>query len=467
MSEDVSRYLRNIPSMDKILSLEWVQDYYPMIGRKAVKSLIESVLDDWRLSMLSGETKEVDIERLMSDVKRTLEKSSKKSMRPVINATGVIVHTNLGRSCLADEAIAAVHDASRCYTNLEYDLEAGKRGHRYDHVEWLLCQLTGAEAALVVNNNASAVLMCLTALASDGEIIISRGELIEIGESFRIPDIMALSGAKMVEVGTTNRTHLYDYERAITEETRLILKVHPSNYRIVGFHSEVGREDLTNLAHSRGLLVMEDLGSGTLVDLSTYELKGEPTIGQCIKDGVDIVTFSGDKLLGGPQIGGIVGKKDIISKLKKHPMLRALRVDKMTLAALEATLRIYLREEHSKIPTLAMLMADPKDLKMRAVNLANSLRELLRSEEGWNIDVIEVKDVVGGGAFPDDELSGFGVAIAPPEEIGPSRFTAFLRQLEPPVIANVDQEKVIFHVRTMKPGEDDLLISKAETWRNI
>ncbi|MDR9770561.1 L-seryl-tRNA(Sec) selenium transferase [Acetomicrobium sp.] len=244
MSEDVSRYLRNIPSMDKILSLEWVQDYYPMIGRKAVKSLIESVLEDFRASMLSGETKEVDIERLMSDVKKTLEKSSKKSMRPVINATGVIVHTNLGRSCLADEAIASVHDASRCYTNLEYNLEAGKRGHRYDHVEWLLCQLTGAEAALVVNNNAGAVLMCLTALASDGEIIISRGELIEIGESFRIPDIMALSGAKMVEVGTTNRTHLYDYERAITEETRLILKVHPSNYRIVGFHSEVGREDL-------------------------------------------------------------------------------------------------------------------------------------------------------------------------------------------------------------------------------
>ena len=459
MSE-ASKLLRNIPSMDRILSLEWVQSYYAALGRRAVKSLIEEILTSCREDILSGNRKELDVEVLMNEIKDVLEEKSKQSLRRVINATGVIVHTNLGRSCLAEEAIEAVSEASRYYSNLEYDLEAGRRGHRYDHVEWLLCQLTGAEAALVVNNNASAVLLCLAALAANAEAIISRGELIEIGESFRIPDIMAFSGAKMVEVGTTNRTHLYDYERAITENTKIILKVHPSNYRIVGFHSQVERKDLTNLAHSRGLLVMEDLGSGFLVDLSSYGLRGEPTIGQCIEDGVDVVTFSGDKLLGGPQIGGIVGKKDIVSKLKRHPLLRAVRVDKMTLAALESTLRLYLREDIAKIPTIRMIMTDIEDLQRKATGLANSLKELLSEKKGWLVETVKVKDVVGGGAFPDDELDGFGVAIRPPRDMSASTLVSQLRDLETPVVANVDQDKLIFHVRTMSAEDCQILISQ-------
>jgi len=446
--------------MDRMLSLEWVQSYYATIGRKAVKSLIEGILTSYREDILNGSRKDLDIGSLMDDIKDVLDRKSRRSLRRVINATGVIVHTNLGRSCLAEEAIEAVAQASRYYSNLEYDLDEGRRGHRYDHVEWLLCQLTGAEAALVVNNNASAVLLCLAALAADGEAIISRGELIEIGESFRIPDIMAFSGAKMVEVGTTNRTHLYDYERAINENTKIILKVHPSNYRIVGFHSEAERRDLTNLAHSKGLLVMEDLGSGFLVDLSSYGLKGEPTIGQCIADGVDIVTFSGDKLLGGPQVGGIVGKKDIVSSLKKHPLLRAVRIDKMTLAALESTLRLYLREDITKIPTICMITTNTKDLQKRADDLSSSLREFLNEKKGWLVETIKVKDVVGGGAFPDDELDGFGVAIRPPKDTNPSMLAARLRKLEIPIIANLEQDRLIFHVRTMLAEDYTVLISE-------
>ena len=459
MSE-ASKLLRNIPSMDRMLSLEWVQSYYATIGRKAVKSLIEGILTSYREDILNGSRKDLDIGALMDDIKDVLDRKSRRSLRRVINATGVIVHTNLGRSCLAEEAIEAVVQASRYYSNLEYDLDEGRRGHRYDHVEWLLCQLTGAEAALVVNNNASAVLLCLAALAADGEAIISRGELIEIGESFRIPDIMAFSGAKMVEVGTTNRTHLYDYERAINENTKIILKVHPSNYRIVGFHSEAERRDLTNLAHSKGLLVMEDLGSGFLVDLSSFGLKGEPTIGQCIADGVDIVTFSGDKLLGGPQVGGIVGKKDIVSSLKKHPLLRAVRIDKMTLAALESTLRLYLRGDFTKIPTICMITTNTKDLQKRADDLSSSLREFLDEKKGWLVETIKVKDVVGGGAFPDDELDGFGVAIRPPKDTNPSMLAARLRKLDIPIIANLEQDRLIFHVRTMLAEDYTVLISE-------
>jgi len=446
--------------MDRMLSLEWVQSYYATIGRKAVKSLIEGILTSYREDILNGSRKDLDIGALMDDIKDVLDRKSRRSLRRVINATGVIVHTNLGRSCLAEEAIEAVVQASRYYSNLEYDLDEGRRGHRYDHVEWLLCQLTGAEAALVVNNNASAVLLCLAALAADGEAIISRGELIEIGESFRIPDIMAFSGAKMVEVGTTNRTHLYDYERAINENTKIILKVHPSNYRIVGFHSEAERRDLTNLAHSKGLLVMEDLGSGFLVDLSSFGLKGEPTIGQCIADGVDIVTFSGDKLLGGPQVGGIVGKKDIVSSLKKHPLLRAVRIDKMTLAALESTLRLYLRGDFTKIPTICMITTNTKDLQKRADDLSSSLREFLDEKKGWLVETIKVKDVVGGGAFPDDELDGFGVAIRPPKDTNPSMLAARLRKLDIPIIANLEQDRLIFHVRTMLAEDYTVLISE-------
>jgi L-seryl-tRNA(Ser) seleniumtransferase len=462
MHEDVSKILRTIPSMDKLLALEWVEGFCTLLGRKTTKLIIEGVLENYRNEVLRGNARDVNLEFLYDEIRKALDKASRHNLTPVVNATGVIVHTNLGRSCLADDVASDVRLISSRYSNLEYDLERGKRGHRYDHVEWILCQLTGAEAALVVNNNAAAVLLCLTALAGDGEAIISRGELIEIGESFRIPDIMSFSGAKMIEVGTTNRTHLYDYERAINENTRIVLKVHPSNYRIVGFHLEVGRRELTELAHSRGLLVMEDLGSGFLVDLSAYGLKGEPTIGQCIEEGVDIVTFSGDKLLGGPQIGGIVGKKDLISKLKKHPLLRALRVDKMTLAALESTLRIYLREDYAKIPTLAMIMTDLERLKAKAYNLANLFRGILSKDDGWEVEVIEVKDLVGGGAFPDDELRGFGVAITPPDTIGPSKFATLLRQLDTPVVANVDQERIIFHVRTMGDGEDALVSSEIE-----
>jgi len=454
MDQNQRNMLRQLPAVDEILSLREISIFEKNLGRKAVKSVVADVIDNVRKSILVGEICSVSVENIEAVIKGRLAKYSNPSLDRVVNATGVVVHTNLGRSCLAPEAVEAVSRTAACYSTLEYDVRSGERGQRNDHVEWLLCQLTGSEGAIVVNNNAGAVLLLLSTFASGEEVIVSRGELVEIGGSFRIPDIMALSGAKLVEVGTTNRTRLDDYRNAVSERTRMILRVHPSNYRIVGFHSSPSRKELAALSKEKDLLFAEDLGSGILVDCSEFGLSGEPTVRECIEAGVDLVTFSGDKLLGGPQTGCIVGRRPLVEKLKKHPFLRALRIDKMTLAALERTLRLYLEGNYPRIPTLGMLAASTNELE----KVAESLREKILETacDTWHISIAEVKDVVGGGAFPETPLEGRGLRLES-KDLDEQEILDGLRRHSIPVIGVIEDGVVVLHVRTLLDGDDSII----------
>jgi L-seryl-tRNA(Ser) seleniumtransferase len=441
--------------MERFLETPWAEKAALCLGRESVKSIVSDVIGEYRSALRKDERAVLSVEDLEAEMRRRCLERCVPSLRPVVNATGVVVHTNLGRSCLHGEAIEALTAVARNYSTLEYDLGEGKRGHRDSHVEWLLCRLTGADAALVVNNNAAAVLLCLAALAKDREVLVSRGELVEIGGSFRIPDIMAFSGAKMREVGTTNRTHFRDYAEAISEETCMLLKVHPSNYRIVGFAAEVGREELAALAREKELIFLEDLGSGVLVDLSPFGLSGEPTVRRCIAEGVDLVTFSGDKLLGGPQIGAVVGRKQLVDKLRRYPLARALRVDKMTLAALEATLRLYLTDRWQEIPSLSMLCADGDVLRKRAERLATRLGEAIPEA---SFRVLSVEDAVGGGAFPARGIDGFAVAVNMPAWSA-AALQARLRRCTLPVVANVQDGLVCLHLRTLSEEDEEFLLA--------
>jgi L-seryl-tRNA(Ser) seleniumtransferase len=454
MQESIRDLLRDLPSMDELLQKVWVKPFQSKLGRDAVKSTFADVIGETRSGIIKGKASSLNIAHIEAEVMSRLEKYSRNSLRRVINATGVVVHTNLGRSCLSRDAVNNVAEISGRYSNLEYDLEEGNRGHRNSHVEWLLSVLTGADAAIIVNNNAGAVLLSLAALARGREVVVSRGELVEIGGSFRIPDIMDFSGAKMVEVGTTNRTHMEDYRKAITPETGMILKVHPSNYRVVGFHSSPSREELAALAREKDLVFMEDLGSGVIADLSYCGLAGEPTVRQCAESGVDIITFSGDKLLGGPQIGAVVGRKQVVEKLRKFPLLRALRVDKMTLAAFETTMRLYLEGRSGDIPTLRMLAILPADLLKKARSLASKIRR----RSGAEVSVIETADAVGGGAFPATDVPGYGVMVCLPDHISDGLAMKILRGRDVPVIPSARDGSLIFHVRTLLDG-DDMVIS--------
>lgn len=453
MREEIRDLLRDLPSMDELLLKPWTSEFQSILGRDAVKSIFADVIGEKRKEIIQGNSSSIDLKDLESEVLRRLGRHSIKSLRRVVNATGVVVHTNLGRSCLSKSAIDDVADVAGRYSNLEYDLDEGGRGHRYVHVEWLLSMLSGADAAIAVNNNAGAVLLALAALGQGSEVIVSRGELVEIGGSFRIPDIMDFSGAVMKEVGTTNRTRKEDFERAITPQTRMILKVHPSNYRVVGFQSSPTREELAALAREKDLVFMEDLGSGVIADLSTFGLSGEPTVKECIASGVDIVTFSGDKLLGGPQLGAVVGRKQLIAKLREFPLLRALRVDKMTLAAFEATMRLYLEGRSGEIPTLKMLAMTREDLKKTARSLA---RKIAR-ESGAAVSVVEVADAVGGGAFPATDIPGYGVLWSLPTEISEGAALKSLRGGHVPIVASARDGGVIFHVRTLLEGDDKVI----------
>lgn len=460
MKEDIQNAMRRIPAMNSLLSMPWVAGYEAEIGRETVKAVVSSVLDEQREKIMKNPDAAFDADSVARNARAELEKKANSTLRRVVNATGVVIHTNLGRSLLAKEALEAVQNAAGYYGTLEYSTDTGTRGHRNDHVEWLICRLTGAEAALVVNNNAAAVILSLIALAKDKETIISRGELVEIGGSFRIPDIMALSGTKMVGVGTTNRTHLTDYVNALTEETSMLLKVHPSNYRISGFTSTVPREELSALAREKGLIFMEDLGSGMLVDTSAIGLNDDPTVRRCLEAGVDLVTFSGDKLLGGPQIGVIVGSAALISRLRTYPLLRALRVDKMTLAGFEATLRLYLKGEEKKIPTVAMVFRGKEELKKQAQGLARKLRDFFKDRKlrSVSIEVIQAADAVGGGTFPQSELKGYAVAVRLPEIGGAGKLADRLRAAATPVIAGASEDRLLLHVRTLSPeDEKDIL----------
>ena len=450
--------------MDKLLNLPWVAAYEAEIGRDAIKAIIGDLLRVQREKIQAKPDSAFDAESIAREAKKRIAEKAKPTLRRVVNATGVVIHTNMGRSLLADDAVKAVNEIASNYNTLEYSPEKGARGHRNDHVEWLLCRLTGAEAAIVVNNNAGAVILALGALAKDKEAIVSRGELVEIGGSFRIPDIMSLSGTNMVEVGTTTRTHLIDYSSAITSETGMLLKIHPSNYRIAGFTSSVPREELSSLAHEHGLIFMEDLGSGMLVDTSKVGLTSDPTVRECIDSGVDIVTFSGDKLLGGPQIGAIVGSAEIIDKLRKYPLLRALRVDKMTLAAFEATLRLYLKGKEEEIPTISMVFANQEELKKKAQNFARRMKTYFSKTKlrSVSIFVSETSDAVGGGTFPQSELKGYGVSLKIPELGSTGKLAEHLRMTTVPVITGASDDRLLFHMRTLT-SEDEKLILNAFT----
>jgi len=448
--------LRSLPSMDLLLSIPELGPYFSSLGRETVKSVLSEALKVMRDKIMHGEDTAPSPEAVFALAFPELNAKKTGSLRQVVNATGVVVHTNLGRSCLAREAMEAVTAVSRSYSTLEYDLSEGRRGHRTDHVEWLIRAITGAESGLVVNNNAGAVLLMLSALCSGKEVIVSRGELVEIGGSFRIPEILAFSGAKLVEVGATNRTHLKDYKNAITGDTAAVLKVHPSNFRMEGFTSSVPREELALLAREREILFLEDLGSGTIIDLAPFGLKGEPTVSDCIRQGVDVVTFSGDKMLGGPQIGGIAGKSEIINKLRTFPLLRALRVDKMTLAAFEATLRLYLSERSLDIPTLSMLSEKPEDLRKKASFLSSKLKKALPEA---SVSVVEAEDAVGGGAFPAEALPGWGVSVSMEALGSAGNILALLRECPVPVIAGARENMAVLHVRTLIEGDEDIICS--------
>ena len=452
--------LRRIPKVDELLAP--VRALCPDASAAAVTAAVRRTLDALREDILSGAARKLpgrDV--LCALAAETVHRAETPSLRPVINATGVVLHTNLGRARLSGRAAKAAADAAEHYSTLEYDVKSGGRGSRNAHVEALLCRLTGAESALVVNNNAAAVLLLLTALTAGGEVVVSRGELVEIGGSFRVPEIMSACGATLREVGTTNKTRAADYAAAIGEHTRALMKVHTSNYRIVGFTESASREELAALAHSRGLPFFEDLGSGSLFDLEAFGIHGEPTLQGSVRAGADAVTCSGDKLLGGPQAGILVGKKSCLDVLKRHPLLRALRVDKMTLAALEATLRAYADGSAvSTLPTLAMLAASPEELRAQARTLCEKL-----TERGISAEVLAEEDAVGGGSVPAQTLPGFAAAVTP-RHCRMDELTERLRQRETPVVARIAHERLLLCLRTLRPEEyDELVRAVAESDR--
>lgn len=463
MNKQQMTLLRQLPSVDEMLKVPDIEVLVGETSRNEVLGAVRATIEQVRNEILSSTVDSINNDHLVNLIRGLLKQQTTPNLRPVINATGVVLHTNLGRALLADSAQRAVTEIIKGYSNLELDLNTGKRGSRYNAVEGLLSTLTGAEAALVVNNNASAVLLALGTLAKGKEVIVSRGQLVEIGGSFRIPDVMEQSGAELVEVGTTNKTYPADYERALTEQTGLLLNVHTSNYRIVGFTRETTVEELVELGSKLQLPVMCDLGSGFLVDLHRYGLPKEPTVQQTVKAGVDVVTFSGDKLLGGPQAGIIVGKRQYIEEMKKNPLTRAVRIDKFTVAALEATLREYLQPEKAldTIPTLRMLTEPVESLHQRAKQLTELVMERLHqyADVTWEKGYSQV----GGGAMPTAELPT-GLCSIKPKKISVSALVERLRASSPPVVGRVHDQSLLLDVRTIQPHDiEPLLASLVET----
>ena len=443
--------LRHLPGVDRVIA---------RIDTSAPSTLLAGAarraVDLARSRVRAGE-ETPSLETIVDDTTRLLEEFERTLLRPVINATGVLIHTNLGRVPLSDEQLDAVKRIASGYSNLEYDLGAGARGSRYSHSAELLAKVTGAEAGLVVNNNAAAVLLILAGLCEGQEVVISRGELIEIGGEFRIPDVMKLSGAELVEVGTTNRTHLSDYEKAITERTAAILKVHPSNYQVVGFTSTVEPKDIARVARSRKVFFVHDLGSGLIEAPGDPNwVRHEPRVAAALVAGADLVTFSGDKLLGGPQAGLIVGRKDLIDTLARHAVIRALRVDKMTLAALEVTLEAYLGGRAHDLPLWSMATTSIEELEGRARAIADNV---IASdiEETAAVNAVPTNSVTGGGSLPGTQLPSWGVAISHKTKTADELERA-LRGSEPPVIARVENDQVLMDIRTVARSDDRVLV---------
>lgn len=456
-----SELFRELPSVDKLLRTSALEALAREHGVSVVTDAARGVLTKLREEISSGlldsDGLRTALDGIHPAIEAQLRKSLSYSLRPVINATGVILHTNLGRAPLSDAVFDHIREISRQYSNLEFDVPSGERGKRDIHVERLFRQLLAQEeppapvSTIVVNNNAAAVLLALNTLAEGGEVIVSRGELVEIGGSFRIPDVMVKSGASLREVGTTNRTRVSDYEKAINERTRLLLRVHRSNFEITGFTEQPSTADLVKLARARGLPLMEDLGSGALVDLESFGLREEPTVLDSLRAGADVVTYSGDKLLGGPQAGLLSGRGDLIGRMRANSLFRALRVDKLTYAALEATLIAYVKRDYSTIPTLRMMNLTKDEVGTRADHLAAAV-----GSKKIHAAVIDGESVVGGGAAPSSVLPTRLVALSC-SGLSADELSARLRQSDPPILARVEEGRVLLDLRTVPPEQDRLL----------
>ena len=455
-SRDKQTLFKLIPSVDRLLNSHELLETLHSYPRTLVLQAIHQVLDNIRTQITGGEAyqDETDfgLDRIVLAVRDRLMRLSQSSLRPVINATGVIVHTNLGRSLLADKVIERFRTIAGGYSNLEYDLDQGKRGIRYTHVEGIFKELTGAEGVMVVNNNAAAVLLALETLARGREAVVSRGQLVEIGGSFRVPDVMRKSGARMMEVGTTNKTHLRDYEEVIGPDTALLLKVHQSNFQIVGFTEEVETSRLVELGNKYNIPVMEDLGSGCLVDFSKYGLTKEPTVQEVLAEGVGLVTFSGDKLLGGPQAGIILGKKHLVDAIKRNPLARAVRIDKLTLMALEETLNLY-RDERAaleEIPTLKMICQDFGTMRSKARRLNRMIGS--QNTQNFSMDYVNGDSKVGGGALPLFVLPSRLLCLRP-GAMSAHDMEAWFRAYDPPIILRVEKDQILMDLRTIQDNE--------------
>lgn len=452
--DDKRDSFRDLPSVEELLQNHTLRAYERKVGRGVVVDAVRASLDAVRAEIRAGRSAPMPA-LLLDTIAERIEEAVRPTLTRVINATGVILHTNLGRAPLSQEALAAMQDAAASYSNLEYNLEQSARGSRYLHAEELIKKLTGAEAALVVNNNAAAVMFVLRVFAENQEVIVSRGQLVEIGGGFRVPDVLSQSGARMVEVGTTNRTHVQDFENALTERTALLLRVHPSNFRVIGFTQEVVLEEMSALARQHQLLVVDDLGSGALLETELFGLGHEPMPQESLRAGADLVTFSGDKLLGGPQAGIVVGKKELVAKLVKHPLARALRVDKLTLAALQATLLHYLKGQAlQKIPVWQMISARPDELEARALVWVERWRKF-----GLDVEIVSALSTVGGGSLPGETLPTRAAAL---NVLSPDNFIARLAANQPPIVARIENQRILFDPRTILPHDENALLESVE-----
>lgn len=442
--------MKNMPKVDQVLSLELLEGVLENTSREVVVDAVRTAINTMRQTVLDGGDMEVSAEKAAELALADLHKNDVRSLRRVINGTGVILHTNLGRARLCETAADIAASVAMGYSTLEFDIESGKRGSRHDHVNKLIREVTGAEDAIAVNNNAAATMLCLSAMAAGKEVIVSRGELVEIGGAFRIPDIMKTSGATLCEVGTTNKTHLYDYEKNINENTAALMKVHTSNYRIMGFTEDVECKDMVKLAHEHDLPCIFDIGSGLLVDLHTMGLD-EPTVPQALKDGADVVLFSGDKLLGGPQAGIIAGKKKYIDAMKKHPLARVLRLDKMTLAALEETFRQYrdIKQACKTIPVLSMITTPLEEVRAKAENFCSQLSSQISTAD---FGIQQTIGRVGGGSAPMLNLDTVAVTVKP-HDINVDQLAERLRTWTVPVICHIQDGLLMLDMRTISENE--------------
>jgi len=456
-SRDVNSLLREIPAVNEVLNRAALKELEARMGRHLMVECTRRVLQRLRDRIVAGSVSSFSLAALEQEIISEAETAAQFSLRPVINASGVLLHTNLGRAPLAREAVEHLAEVSIRYSNLEYDLEAGERGKRDVHTERLFCQLLGAEKTLVVNNNAAAVLLALNTLAEGMEVVVSRGELIEIGGSFRIPEVCAKSGAILREVGTTNRTRIEDYAAAVNERTRLLLRVHPSNFRIVGFTARPSLAEFVELGRRHNLTSMEDLGSGCLIDLSAIGIRDEPTARASLKAGVDVVTFSGDKLLGGPQAGILAGKRDLLDRIRRNPLFRALRVDKLAIAALEGTISLYLRGKTADIPALCMIQLSVQAIRLRATRLAEKISAHLQ----FSVRVQDGESVIGGGSTPAQSLPTVLLAVTH-SIYSAQELERLLRRHSPPVIARVEEDALLLDLRTVFEDQDEELFEALE-----